>query len=212
MTHSSRPFSAILIISTVVVAVTGASLFISRSIVNAAISKGAPLAEQRKQQRDLEQKSQEQQKKELEHLRSLTQLLHEVEEKLNDKPNDSMLVISAANLAYDIKDFSKAERYYKHFLSAVAPGNIPAQIDLAYVEFQLGRTDDALGMIRRIADHHPQNQTALYNAAYLYTQMGKQDSVRYYLELCIQADPTSEAGVNAQKVLTSLKNDKTTIN
>ncbi len=194
----------------IVLLVSGTSFGISRYIVTKNTDAARPIAEERNKQRQLQSQAAQQQKAQQERTSKLEGLLQELEDRMKQTPTDSMLVISAANMAYDLQQYQKAETYYRMFLEKIDPKNVNARIDLAFVVFQSGREAEGLGILRSVIGSQPSNQTALYNAAYLYSQSGNKDSAAYFLETCVRVDPNSEAGRNAAAVLQQLRTQPNT--
>ena len=106
----------VLLIVTVVIVVAGSSYGVSRMVINDAVAAAKPLADERNAQREQMLKAEQQQM--MLHARqdTLTTLLARLEEKLQQSPTDSMLLISAGNIAYDLQQYGQAEKNYETFL------------------------------------------------------------------------------------------------
>lgn len=201
MTTSERPQSALkLWIGAVgiVLFVAGVSFGVQRYLVDQATEEGRPVAEQRAAQRAEQQAQQER-------TDTLEKMLLMVQQRLEDSPLDSMLVISAANIAYDLGAFAVAEVYYNRFLDSIDPRNTAAAIDRAFVVFKQGRHSDAEGMLQRIIDADPRNQTAMYNMAFMTYERGQVEESRMWMERVVAADPSSQIGKTAAEVLKQQK-------
>ncbi|MBK6292860.1 MAG: hypothetical protein IPF59_14130 [Ignavibacteria bacterium] len=72
----------------------------------------------------------------------MTDLLTTLEDSLQRRPLNSMLLISSANISYDLGQFDKAVTYYKRFLDNVEPSNAAIRIDYAYSLYQTGQRDE----------------------------------------------------------------------
>ena len=127
----------------IVLSVSAKSFSVHRWIVNDAIEEGRPIATERTAQREA-------QEREAARTDTLTSLLGVLELRLQEKPLDSMLVISAANVAYDLGQFEQAETYYRRFIDSIDTDHPAAQIDLSYVVFRSGgrdvKPDNPLGL------------------------------------------------------------------
>jgi tetratricopeptide (TPR) repeat protein len=185
-----------LVIIGIVMAVTAISYSVYRLRVSYAVEEGRPKVEAREAQRNEEARAQAR-------TDTLETLLAELRSRIDAAPQDSMLVISAANIAYDLGRFDEAERYYTLFLENIDPGNVSARIDLSYVIFRNGRQEEALGMLHDIIRRDPRQQTAMFNLAYLYDQSGEPDKAVQWMENVVKADPESALGKRARQVLDS---------
>jgi tetratricopeptide (TPR) repeat protein len=201
MAQERFPWRLTAVVVGVVVLVTGTSFGISRMFVNQAIDEGRPIAERRAEQRKLQAEAATQQEALSNRAAQLSGLLLEVEDKLEQSPLDSMLVVSAANLAYELQQYQKAEVYYKRFLDKIDPANSSVGIDYAFVVFQNGRPQDGLGILKQIIRREPGNQLALYNCAYLYMQLGDNAKAAEMLTACRNVNPATPTGQNAERAL-----------
>jgi tetratricopeptide (TPR) repeat protein len=183
-----------LLIVGIVVVVAGTSFAVHRWTVSEAVEAGRPTAERRTTERTTQQQK-------AARVDTLVNLLTVLEQKLVDRPMDSMLVISAANVSYDLGQFDKAERYYRRYIDKIDNSSIPAQIDLAFVIFQQGRKDEAADLLRSIISRDPKNQTAMYNLAYMLDQMGDAKGSKEMMQQVRDADPTSQLGRTAKQLL-----------
>ncbi len=182
----------------IVLSVSAVSFSVHRWIVSAATEEGRPIAEQRQAQREL-------QERQAARIDTLTSLLGVLELRLQEKPYDSMLVISAANVAYDLKEYEQAETYYRRFIDSIDSDNPAARIDLSFVVFQSGRQEEAIGLLENVVERYPNNQTAMYNMAYLLDQMGRSTEAVSWMTRCRDADPDSPLGRQAASILEQQK-------
>lgn len=134
----------------------------------------------------------------------LTTLLATIEDSLAARPLDSMLVVSAANISYDLGQFDKASRYYRRFLDAINPSASAVRVDYAYCLFQTGKQSDAIAELEAVIQNEPKNQSALFNMAVMYTQMSRMDKAMLWFKRCQQADPSSPIGQRATVALDEL--------
>ncbi len=182
-------------ILSIVIGVAAVSFGIHRWIIDQATEEGRPIAEQRATQRA-------EQQRQAERADTLTSLLTVLEQRLEERPLDSMLVISAANVAYDLGRFDQAERYYRRFIDSIDPANPAPRIDLAYVVFREGRQDEALDLLHDVLQRYPTNQTAMFNMAYILDQLGRTAEATTWMEKCRDANPNSPLGQQATQILT----------
>lgn len=182
----------------VVLVVAASSFGVQRYLIGLAEDEGKPLAQERAAQRAA-------QEEERQRTDTLEKMLLLVQQRLEERPLDSMLVISAANIAYDLGAFAVAEVYYNRFLDSIDPRNTAAAIDRAFVVFQQGRHSDAQSMLQRVIDAEPGNQTAMYNMAFMMHEAGHVEQSRTWMERVVAADPSSQIGKTAAEVLKQQK-------
>ena len=182
----------------IVVGVAGLSFSIHRWIVSEGIEEGRSIAEERTAQR-------EQQASAAARIDTLTSLLGVLELRLADKPLYSMLVISAANVAYDLGRYELAETMYRRFIDSIDTQNTAARIDLAYVVFRGGRQDDGVDILKDVLNRDPSDQTAMFNMAYMLDQMGRTDEALKQMMACRDADPDSQLGQQAAAIISQQK-------
>ena len=178
----------------IVLGVSAISFSVHRWILSEATEEGRPIAEQRAEQRAT-------QERQIARTDTLTSLLGVLEQKLQDEPLDSMLVISAANVAYDLGDVERAERYYRRFIDSIDSENPAPRIDLSYVVFRDGREDEAIGLLEDVIERYPDNQTAMFNMAYMMDQMGRTDEAISWMERCRDTNPDTPLGRQAASIL-----------
>lgn len=136
--------------------------------------------------------------------RKLTSLLATIEDSLAARPLDSMLVVSAGNISYDLGQFEQASRYYRRFLDSIDASASAVRVDYAYCLFQTGKQQEALGELESVIRKEPKNQSAMFNIAVMYTQLQKYDLATSWFKRCQQADPTSPIGQRAKLALDQL--------
>lgn len=187
----------------VIAGVGGASFGISRWQTAQAEVEGKKILEERaKQQQAMAPQTDPAAE---EHRAKIENMLTIIEQKLKERPADSMLLVSAGNISYDLGRFEPAERYYKTFLEKVDPNNLRVRIDYAYVVFQNGRRDEAVTLMQKLIRQHPKDQTALYNLGVMFIQMKNFDDAIKTMKACRDANPTSELGKRAGNAATQLE-------
>ncbi|MBU3679540.1 MAG: tetratricopeptide repeat protein [Candidatus Kapabacteria bacterium] len=185
-------------IAVTIVGVVGmGSWTLSRMTISANIDAGKEKALQRASQRHADEESVARERK-------LTSLLATIEDSLVARPLDSMLVVSAANISYDLGKFEQASRYYRRFLDSIDPSATAVRVDYAYSLFQTGKQDDAIAELEAVIQKDPKNQSALFNIAVMYTQLRNMELAVQWFTRCQQADPSSEIGQRAAMALKEL--------
>jgi cytochrome c-type biogenesis protein CcmH/NrfG len=133
------------------------------------------------------------------------ELLERLEKALVDHPKDSMLIISAANAAYDLQRFDLASKYYKVFIETIDGANESVHIDYGYAVFSMGEQQRGLDIVEDVVRRDPKNQTALYNLAIMTFQMQNADAAASWLKKCIDAGPNTPIGERAARTLQALQ-------
>ncbi|MCX6139461.1 MAG: tetratricopeptide repeat protein [Candidatus Kapabacteria bacterium] len=192
------PVRVIALALTIVVLVGGGSLALSRYRISEDIEKGKGLAAQRNEERDRQQSSASRQTRMMDLLRTL-------EDSLASRPLDSMMVISAANIAYDLGEFDKSARYYHRFLDSIDPSNTPIRIDYAYSLYQTGKQAEGRSTLEDIIRKEPRNQTAMLNLAVMWAQDRQFDEALKWFKRCRSVDPESELGKRAAMAIEQLE-------
>ncbi|MEN9282112.1 MAG: Tetratricopeptide repeat [Bacteroidota bacterium] len=136
--------------------------------------------------------------------RKLTSLLATIEDSLAARPLDSMLVVSAGNISYDLGQFEKASRYYRRFLDSIDASASAVRVDYAYCLFQTGKQQEAIDVLESVIRSNPKNQSAMFNIAVMYTQLQKYDLATSWFKRCELADPSSPIGQRAKLALDQL--------
>lgn len=136
---------------------------------------------------------------------TLERLLSTVMERAESMPNDSMLVISAANIAYNLERYDVAERFYRRFLDSIDAGNVNVRIDYAYTVYMNGRTDEAVGILQGILSRQPKHQAAMYNLGILYLRSEDTERGLVWMKKCRDVDSSSDVGKRAADLVTTLE-------
>lgn len=195
---TTSPVRVALLAMAIVVLVGGGSLALSRYRISEDIEKGKGLAAQRNEERSRQQSSDSRQSK-------LMDLLQTLEDSLAASPLDSMMVISAANIAYDLGDFEKAARFYRRFVDSINPSITPVRIDFAYSLYQMGKQTEGRSILEDIIEKEPRNQTALLNLAVMWAQDRQFDVALKWFKRCRDIDPESELGKRAAMAIEQLE-------
>jgi tetratricopeptide (TPR) repeat protein len=185
------------LVASIIVVVGGGSWALSRMAISANIDAGREKALARAAERQEGDEAAARQSK-------LTSLLKSIEDSLGARPLDSMLVISAANIAYDLGQFDKASRLYRRFLESIDASASTVRIDYAYALFQTGQQQQAITELEGVIRKDPKNQSALFNIAVMYTQLQRFEEATTWFKRCQQADPQSAIGQRAALALEQL--------
>jgi tetratricopeptide (TPR) repeat protein len=185
------------LVASIIVVVGGGSWALSRMAISANIDAGREKALARAAERQEGDEAAARQSK-------LTSLLKSIEDSLGARPLDSMLVISAANIAYDLGQFDKASRLYRRFLESIDASASTVRIDYAYALFQTGQQQQAITELEGVIKKDPKNQSALFNIAVMYTQLQRFEEATTWFKRCQQADPQSAIGQRAALALEQL--------
>lgn len=185
----------------VVLGISTTTFLVHRYRVDSAIKEAAPLIANRDSVRIASNEKELGSEKAAARRDTLENLLKVIELELKKRPADSMLVISAANTAYDLEKFDIAERYYRQFLDNIDKTNNAVKIDLAYVMFRNGKAEESISTIRNVIRKEPNNQIAMFNLAYIYEQTGKPELAKTWIKKCVEVNPNSELGKQASRIL-----------
>jgi len=186
-------------VSVTVVSLT--TFFVHRHLVGENIKQAEPAIARHDSARRAAEAEMEQAHRLAARKDTLEALLTTIENELKHNPTDSMLVISAANAAYDLEKFDVAEHYYRLFLDKIDPSNLRAKIDLAFVVFSSGRHDEGINILHNVVRSDPKNQTAMFNLAYMYDQDGQPTQAKEWITKCRDANPESELGKQAEAII-----------
>jgi tetratricopeptide (TPR) repeat protein len=205
MIGSSASARAVALAIAIAVVAGGGSFAVSRYVIAQAQEEGKGLAQQRAIERSAQKDMDKQAAESAERTKRLTRLLSTLEDSLASHPLDSMMVVSAANISYDLGKFDKAARYYEIFLGKIDPSNTAVRIDYAYALFQMGRKEDGMAELKGIISREPKNQSALFNLAVMYAQMDNVGEALRWFTTCKKADSTSMIGQRAALAIQQLE-------
>jgi tetratricopeptide (TPR) repeat protein len=183
----------------------GGSYAVVRYRVAQDVETGKGLAEQRASQQREQQLADSLQARMEQRKRSLSGLLRVVEDSLRARPLDSMLLISAGNISYDIGEFDKAVRFYRSFLTSVDPSNTMVRIDYAYALYASGKQTDGIDEMKRVISRAPTNQAALLNLAAMYGQMNQLDEAVVWFTKCRDVNASTDYGKRASMALDEIR-------
>ena len=186
--------NAVALAIALVVVVSGGSYALSRLALQQAQEEGAPLAKQRAVEREaaLRQKR-------------MVELLKTLEDSIATHPLDSMMVISAGNISYDLGQFDKAAQYYETFLTSIDPSKTAVRIDYAYALFQSGNVEEGKNVLLAVIAKEPKNQSALFNLAVMYIEESNTEKALETFRECYKADPASDIGKRAALAVQQLE-------
>jgi tetratricopeptide (TPR) repeat protein len=185
--------------------VAGGSYAVVRYRVAQDVETGKGLATERAAQKREQQLADSLQQRMTKRKQSLSGLLRVVEDSLRARPLDSMLLISAGNISYDIGEFDKAVRFYRSFLTSVDPGNTMVRIDYAYAMYASGKQTEGIDEMKRVIARAPTNQAALLNLAAMYGQMNQLDEAVVWFTTCRDVNPTTDYGKRASLALDEIR-------
>ncbi len=197
---SKSPTTIIVLALLIVLLVGGGSYAISRYVISGNSEKGKGLAEQRAAERSRQQGATSRNT-------TLTRLLTSLEDSLQTRPLDSMLLISAANISYDLEQFDKAARYYEMFLKEIDPSNAAIRIDYAYSLYKTGKQAAGKSVLEGIIQRDPRNQAALLNLAVMFAQDRQFDEALKWFTRCRDTDPASDLGKRAAMAIAQLQSN-----
>jgi tetratricopeptide (TPR) repeat protein len=183
----------------------GGSYAVVRYRVAQDVETGKGLAEQRASQQREQKLADSLQVRMEQRKRSLTGLLRVVEDSLRARPLDSMLLISAGNISYDIGEFDKAVRFYRSFLTSVDPSNTMVRIDYAYALYASGKQTEGIDEMKRVISRAPTNQAALLNLAAMYGQMNQLDEAVVWFTKCRDVNASTDYGKRASMALDEIR-------
>jgi len=183
----------------------GGSYAVVRYRVAQDVETGKGLAEQRASQQREQQLADSLQVRMEQRKRSLSGLLRVVEDSLRARPLDSMLLISAGNISYDIGEFDKAVRFYRSFLTSVDPSNTMVRIDYAYALYASGKQTEGIDEMKRVISRAPTNQAALLNLDAMYGQMNQLDEAVVWFTKCRDVNASTDYGKRASMALDEIR-------
>ncbi len=205
MKGNTQGVRALVLAAVIIVIAGGGSFAISRYVVSSAQEEGKGLAQERAVKRSAQQEVEKQAAESAERQKRLTELLATLEDSLKTHPFDSMLVVSAGNISYDLGKFDNAARYYAIFLEKIDPSNTPVRIDYAYALYQMGRQREGMDVLKGIIAREPKNQSALFNLAVMYAQQDDVTNALRWFKTCRDADPKSMIGERAALAIRQLE-------
>ncbi len=124
----------------------------------------------------------------------------ELNQQLNEKPDDDELRLRYANLLYDMGRHDQAVSHYLKYLKN-NPDDADARTDMAYSMFKTDDVQEAINELHHVLHKEPGHQPAVYNLSIMHMNLDNPDSVLYYLGRVAEIDPNSTMGQNAKAIL-----------
>lgn len=110
------------------------------------------------------------------------------------------LLLRAANLYDDAKDYATASPLYARYLE-LDPKNADARVDYAISLLNQGLQREGVTEMRRVVDEHPTHQKAHLNLGILYAQIERWDDAKKLWQTARDLNPNNDAGKRATELL-----------
>ncbi len=110
------------------------------------------------------------------------------------------LLLRAANLYDDAKDYATASQLYARYLE-LDPKNADARVDYAISLLNQGLQREGVTEMRRVVDEHPTHQKAHLNLGILYAQIERWDDAKKLWQTARNLNPNNDAGKRAAELL-----------
>jgi len=110
------------------------------------------------------------------------------------------LLLRAANLYDDVKDYATASQLYARYLE-LDPKNADARVDYAISLLNQGLQREGVSEMRRVVDEHPNHQKANLNLGILYAQIERWDDAKKLWQTARNLNPNNDAGKRAAELL-----------
>lgn len=130
------------------------------------------------------------------------QQINELQEKVNNNPNDTESLLELAHLKNDSGMYEQAIGDYKKYLEKV-PEDADARIDLGVCYYNLHNYDEAIKQMEKAISYSPKHQIGYLNLGIVNLAAGNLDKSKEWLEKAVQLDPNSEVGKRAKELLDS---------
>ncbi len=114
------------------------------------------------------------------------------------------LLLRAANLYDDAKQYSTASQLYARYLE-LDPKNADARVDYAISLLNQGLQREGVTEMRRVVDEHPTHQKAHLNLGILYAQIERWDEAKKLWQTARTLNPNNDAGKRAAELLERYK-------
>ncbi len=115
------------------------------------------------------------------------------------------LLLRAANLYDDAKDYATASQLYARYLE-LDPKNADARVDYAISLLNQGLQREGVTEMRRVVDEHPTHQKAHLNLGILYAQIERWDDAKKLWQAARDLNPNNDAGKRAAELLDRYRN------
>jgi tetratricopeptide (TPR) repeat protein len=90
----------------------------------------------------------------------------------SQRPQWIVPALQAGNLCLRLQAYDRAEEHFQKVLQR-SPRALAARLGLVQVRLAQGRRDQAIELLEKILEDHPEQPEALNNLAYLYAQQGE---------------------------------------
>jgi cytochrome c-type biogenesis protein CcmH/NrfG len=145
---------------------------------------------------------------EMDILKRAAQSVGMLRDSLKKNPTDTSLIFPLASALVAARDTAGAIEQYKRYVTQVAPENIAAKSDYAYLLFETGKKSEGFALMKNVLKTDPKNQIALYNMGVMfYKERNFEQAIRYMSDVVL-ADSSSQLGVQAKMAVTDLKSMK----
>jgi tetratricopeptide (TPR) repeat protein len=88
--------------------------------------------------------------------------VQELQNRLQQNPNDTEALRTLANLNFDIQNWPRAQELYTRYLE-IQPNDPDVMVDLGVTLRELGQFDQALGLFHRVQQQDPGHWQSYYN-------------------------------------------------
>jgi tetratricopeptide (TPR) repeat protein len=88
--------------------------------------------------------------------------VQELQNRLQQNPNDTDALRMLANLNFDIQNWQRARELYSRYLE-IRPDDPDVMVDLGVTYREMGRFDQALGLFRQVQQQNPSHWQSYYN-------------------------------------------------
>ncbi|HYO16502.1 MAG TPA: tetratricopeptide repeat protein [Thermoanaerobaculia bacterium] len=88
--------------------------------------------------------------------------VQELQNRLQQNPNDTDALRTLANLNFDIQNWQRAQELYSRYLE-IRPNDPDVMVDLGVTHHELGQPDRALELFRQVQQQNPSHWQAYYN-------------------------------------------------
>ena len=131
-----------------------------------------------------------------------------LQKQVEANPNDLPSTLKLANLLHDVKFYPRAVMEYERYLKA-RPDDVDARVDMGVCFFEMGVTDSlrgeeflqkAISEIKVALTRNPKHQLGNFNLGIVYLQSGNLEESRKWFKKCIEIDPNSTTGKQAEQI------------
>lgn len=189
----------------VIIVISALSYGIRRYSVEQDMKIGAKkMAEQTQQQESTNPHAED----EMNIVRRAAESVDMLRDSLTKNPSDTSLIFPLAQALVSARDTTAALEQYKRYVTQIAPNNISAKSDYAYLLFESGKKSEGFSLMKNVLQRDPKNQIALYNMGVMfYKERNFEQAIRYMSDVVL-ADSTSQLGIQAKMAITDLESSK----